>query len=282
LQFTLARNGTVRPLELCQAVGVVMVRQSSPRHDTKREPAMNLTDSPVADGADHHPRATMRLPAFFDDVPRLTVRDPMAELLGCAAGGIFEYGYADAVRLTGHSCPTVASAYWLTVLALRALYADELPVRGGIEVQFRDSARSGSVGVVATVVQMLTGAAGSSGFKGLGGSFSRAGLLRIAPDLPMSLRYRRLDTGAAVDAASDVSLPPASPMLHDLGGRSTRQHLDAAAMAELGRLWQARVRMLLIDLRDDPAVFTIRPAKHKARLPACRPQRLRDLSPAID
>lgn len=238
---------------------------------------MNPTDAPLSHGVEQrHPWVTMRLPAFFDQVPRLVVRDPMAEMLGCAEGGIFEYSYADAVRLTGHSCPTVASAYWLTVLALRALYADELPVRGCIEVQFRDSARSGSVGVVATVVQMLTGAAGSSGFKGLGGCFARAGLMRIAPDLPLSLRYRRLDTGAAVDAAADLSLPPANPRLQDLIGRATRQHLDTAAMAELGRLWQQRVRFLLLELRDDPAVFTVRPVKRNSRVPLGGPAGLRE------
>ncbi len=228
---------------------------------------MNPTDARTGRDGERRPPATMRLPAFFEQVPRLVVRDPLAEMLGCAEGGVLEYGYADAVRLAGHSCPTVASAYWLTVLALRALYVDELPVRGNIEVQFRDSARSGSVGVIATVVQMLTGAAGSSGFKGLAGCFARAGLLRIAPDLPLSLRYRRLDTGAAVDAAADLSLPPASPMLQDLVGRSTRQHLDTATMAELGRLWQERVRFLLLELRDDPAVFTVRPVKRNSRVP---------------
>lgn len=221
---------------------------------------MNRTDEPP-DKGEHSPASgVMRLPAFFDQVPKLTVRDPMAELLGCAEGGLFEYGYADAVRLTGHSCPTVAMAYWLTVRSLRVLYPGELPVRGGIEVQFRDSARSGEVGVVATVVQMLTGAAGSSGFKGLGGRFSRAGLLRIAPDLPMSLRFRRLDTGAAVDAAADLSLVPVDPELQRLIERNAREHLDSAEMARLGQLWQRRVRHLLLEAGEDPAVFMVRPA----------------------
>jgi hypothetical protein len=117
----------------------------------------------------------MKLPAYFDDVPRLRVSDPLAALLGSSSDGIFEYSYADAVRLTGHSCPTVAAAYWLTWLALRELFPDRLPQRGGVKVEMRNDARVGSTGVVATVVQMLTGAAGSSGFKGIGGKFARAG-----------------------------------------------------------------------------------------------------------
>src|SRR5665213_586656 len=111
----------------------------------------------------------MKLPTFFDAVPKLRVSDPLAEALGCAEGGVFEYGYVDAVRLAGHSCPTVAAAYWLTWRALHVLYPDRLPQRGRIMVEFRDDARSGSTGVVASVVQMLTGAAGSTGFKGIAG-----------------------------------------------------------------------------------------------------------------
>jgi len=135
----------------------------------------------------------MQMPSFFDDVPRLRVRDPLAQMLGSAQDGVFEYGYGDVLRLTGHSCPTVAAAYWLTWLALRALYPHALPERGGIRVEFRDNARVGSTGVTATVVQMLTGAAGSSGFKGLVGRFSRAGLQRFAPEIPLSLRFTRLE-----------------------------------------------------------------------------------------
>ena len=55
--------------------------------------------------------STERFPAFFDQVPRLVVRDPLADFLGAAEGGVLDYGYADAVRMAGHSCPTVASAY---------------------------------------------------------------------------------------------------------------------------------------------------------------------------
>ena len=58
-------------------------------------------------------------PAFFEQVPGITLYDPLADLLGAAQGGLVHYGYADAVRLAGHSCPTVASAYWLGLRAIR-------------------------------------------------------------------------------------------------------------------------------------------------------------------
>lgn len=204
----------------------------------------------------------MKLPDFYAQVPRLRVHDPLAELLGSAEGGIFEYSYGDAVRLAGHSCPVVASAYWLTCRALAALYPDTLPLRGGVRVEFRDDARSGTTGVVACVVQMLTGAAGNSGFKGFAGRYSRAGLQRFAPEIPLTLRFTRLDNGDAVDAAADLTLLPESPELGPLVQRCTRE-ADPETVRELGRLWQQRVELLLGELADDPGVFVVRPLKRQ-------------------
>ena len=201
----------------------------------------------------------MKLPEFFDQVPKLRVFDPLAELLGCAEGGVLEYGYADAVRLTGHSCPTVAAAYWLTWLSLGQLYPGTLPQRGGIQVEFRDSARDGSTGVVAAVVHLLTGAAGSSGFKGLSGRFSRVGLIRFTPDLLLSLRFTRLDTRAAVDAAANLALVPPDPAVEPLLTRYLADAATAEQTQRLGALWQARVRRLLLDHAHDPGVFIVRP-----------------------
>jgi hypothetical protein len=216
----------------------------------------------------------MNMPSFFDDVPRLRVRDPLAHMLGSAQDGVFEYGYGDVVRLTGHSCPTVAGAYWLTWLALRALYPHTLPERGGVRVEFRENARIGSTGVTATVVQMLTGAAGSSGFKGIGGRFSRAGLQRFAPEIPLSLRFTRLDNGGAVDAAVDLDMAPPDPALGPLLQRCARHGADdAEAAAELGRLWQQRVAHLLLDLAHDPGVFVIRKVERARVTPLLRADR---------
>jgi len=207
----------------------------------------------------------MKLPAFFDDIPTLRVRDPLAETLGCAEGGILEYSYADVVRLTGHSCPTVAAAYWLTWRALHALYPDSLPQRGGVRVEFRDDARVGSTGVVATVIQMLTGAAGGSGFKGIAGRFSRAGLLRYAPGIPLSLRFMRLDNGHAVDAAADLTLLPKGADHAPSLGRCARSAAEPDSIGELGRIWQAHVAHLLLDMADDPGVFVIRHVWRRGR-----------------
>ncbi|HEY1128736.1 MAG TPA: hypothetical protein VGF12_04975 [Roseateles sp.] len=209
----------------------------------------------------------MILPRYFDDVPRLRVQDPLARVLGCAEDGVLEYDFADAVRLTGHACVAVASAYWLTWLALEHLYPDSLPQRGGIKVEFRDDARSGGTGVIATVVQMLTGAAGSSGFKGLGGRFSRAGLIRTKPDLMMALRFTRLDTHAAVDVGVDTASLPMPAELDRLVALLSAGKTTAQQEAELGALWQARVRTLLLERGRDGAVFMVRPVQRLRSVP---------------
>jgi len=49
-------------------------------------------------------------PDFFAQVPPLTLRDALAEVLGAAAGGVMTYRYVDAVRLAGHSCPARRTA----------------------------------------------------------------------------------------------------------------------------------------------------------------------------
>ncbi len=100
----------------------------------------------------------MRFPEFFDAAPRITVRDPLARFLGAAEDGVVEYTYTDTVKLAGHSCPTVASAYLMTRAAMRALYPSAVPERGGIRVELRGDRLEGVTGVVANVASFLTGA----------------------------------------------------------------------------------------------------------------------------
>lgn len=199
----------------------------------------------------------MSFPDFFADAPRIELRDPLAAFLGASEGGVIEYGYEDAVKLAGHSCPTVASAYMVCVHALRALYRDRLPERGGLRVAFRGRVDEGVTGVIASVITLLTGAAHDGGFKGLGGRFVRRGLLDFAAELPLAMRFTRLDTGAAVDAQTDLSSVPADPQLPELLARCLQAPDDLELSARFGRLWQERVRRILIEHGDDPALFRV-------------------------
>jgi len=198
----------------------------------------------------------MPFPEFFTRVPSLTLRDPLARFLGSAADGLIEYGYVDAVRLTGHSCPTVASAYLMTCRALRYLYGDAIPERGNIRVQFRDGEEDGVTGVQAAVVGLLTGAAGRGGFRGLAGHFSRRQRLCFGVgSISGVARFSRLDTEQAVDAAIDLSALPSAPGLTRLLERA----LTGQSREEFAAAWQERVRCLLMEHRDDAQWLRLHP-----------------------
>ena len=203
----------------------------------------------------------MHSPEFFDAVPSITLRDPLAEFLGAVGDGMIEYRYLDAVKLAGHSCPTVASAYWLTRQAVRALYGEEPAERGGVRVSLRESRVAGVAGVVSNVVSLLTGATSDTGFKGLGGRFDRRELLAFEATQPLDLRFTRVDTGAAVDAAAALRHVPADPAMAPLLQRCVAGTASAEEAGEFRALWQDRVRRVLLEHGDDPEVFIIRAAQ---------------------
>jgi hypothetical protein len=199
----------------------------------------------------------MHYPAFFDDIPAIRLYDPLAEFLGAVEGGVLEYGYLDAVKLAGHSCPTVASAYWMTHRALRVLYPDGLPERGNIRVEFGKQADEGVTGVIANVVGLLTGAAADGGFKGIAGAFDRRDKLFFAADIVSEIRFIRLDTGKIVETAVNMQPVPASPRIWELLPKCRNGSASVAETSEFRQLWQARVRSLLLDHAEDDRVFTV-------------------------
>jgi len=203
----------------------------------------------------------MSHPGFFDEIPVIRLHDPLAVFLGASDDGIFEYRYLDAVKLAGHSCPTVASAWNMTRLALLALYRSDMPVRGNIRVDVRGSADEGVTGVIGNVVALITGAAAEGGFKGLAGRFRRQNLMHFAADIPLELRFSRLDDKKAVDVACDARVIPTSPEIQALLRQCLDGSGDGEALRRFGILWQERVRCLLLDHGDDPQVFSVRAAR---------------------
>lgn len=196
-------------------------------------------------------------PAFFDDVRKIALRDPLAEFLGAAEGGVIEYGYLDAVKLAGHSCPTVAAAYLMTLKALAHLYGDELPERGAVRVLFRDDMTSGVTGVMGNVAGLLTGAAGPGGFKGIGGRFDRRSLLVFGAGIESDVRFERVDGGGGVDAAFRAEIVPPAPEMRALMPKVLSGGAAPEEQREFGRLWQERVKRILIDHADDPALVIL-------------------------
>ncbi|MEO6976019.1 MAG: hypothetical protein ABI144_09135 [Gallionella sp.] len=203
----------------------------------------------------------MNHPPFFDAVPQISLYDPLAEFLGATDNGILQYGYFDAVRLAGHSCPTVASAYWSTYRALAFLYPGATPVRGDIRVEFNQGSTSGVTGVIANVASMLTGAMSDNGFKGVGGRFDRRKRLFFAVEMEEEMRFTRLDTNQSAKVVVNLQRVPASPRLPALMTSCINNTASAVEFAEFRQLWQARVRCILLEHGDDPEVFIIAPCQ---------------------
>ncbi|HEY9112040.1 MAG TPA: hypothetical protein VIM92_09735 [Rhodanobacteraceae bacterium] len=200
----------------------------------------------------------MAFPDFFAEVPALRLHDSLAQLLGASDDGVIEYHYADAVRLAGHSCPTVAGGWLSACAALRHLYPDSLPERGGISVYLNNAEDAGVTGVIGQVLTLVTGAAANNGFKGLGGRHARRDLLQYARGDVNGIRFRRNDTGDEVEVETDTGNVPADPMQRLLMQLVLTGQADNAQRREFGRLWQDRVRRMLIEHADDPAVVKVR------------------------
>jgi len=200
----------------------------------------------------------MLFPDFFEAAPRITVRDPLATFLGAAEDGIIEYRYADTVKLAGHSCPTVASAYLMTRAALTALYPDTLPERGGLRVELREDKLEGVTGVIANVASLVTGATEDTGFKGIGGRFDRRRLLFFGAAIPGQMRFTCINTGTAVTVSALLDRVPADPRIPSLMPRCLVGAASPDETTLFQSLWQERVRTLLIEHAGDPDVIVVR------------------------
>ncbi|MFZ5485032.1 MAG: hypothetical protein ACOZB0_12460 [Pseudomonadota bacterium] len=201
----------------------------------------------------------MHFPEFFHQVPPLRLVDPLSVLLGATDDGLLEYRYPDAVRWAGHSCPTVAGAWLMTRTALSRLYPEGRPERGQILVDLRDPAEFANAGVVGGVIGFITGAAGTGGFAGLGGRFVRRDLMRYGVEQAAEVRFTRRDTGATLGLEYRPAVVPPDPALPPLMQKLLAGQAEREARAAFARLWQDRVRRLLIEHADDPELVRIHP-----------------------
>ena len=196
----------------------------------------------------------MNYPTFFDQIPSIQLADPLADFLGAMENGIVEFTYLDAVKLAGHSCPTIAGAYMVTYKALQALYPDSIAQRGGLKVELKDSLTNGVTGVMANVFTQITGATKESGFKGINGNFVRHSLLVFDADIRGQFRFTRLDTGKSVDVNYNPVVPPeASQQI--LMQKLLTNTASEEDKEEFRKVWQERVRKILVENFNNPSVI---------------------------
>ncbi len=197
---------------------------------------------------------------FIKEVRPIRFKEPLAETLGAFKDedAVLEYTFADAVKMAGHACPTVAGAYLTCQKALEALYADELPVRGEISVTVYGEPDEGTYGVMGQVFSFLTGAAPASGFRGLGHKFRRKDLLTFSPEKidaqAMSFEFKRLDNAKTVIVKF---YPQQIPFPADKAQRMTElmekviwEAARGDEKREFQELWMGKVKDMLLEAKD--------------------------------
>ena len=189
----------------------------------------------------------MNYPEFFDRVETISLFDPLSKVLGSFTDGKITFVYKEIVKLAGHSCPTVAGAYLMTLRALEVLYPDSLPVRGQIKVAFKEDEQDGVAGVIGNVISDITGATETSGFKGLNGNFARHSLMSFNAPIDSSARFSRADTGKSVDVYYNPNVVPPSPEMQPLMQRVMMQTASEEEQKAFGKLWQERVERILCE-----------------------------------
>ncbi|MEZ4694649.1 MAG: FmdE family protein [Aliarcobacter sp.] len=187
----------------------------------------------------------MTYPQFFDKIPTIKLKDDLALFLGAFDDGIIEFSYLDIVKSAGHSCPTVLGAYLMTLKGLEALYENELPKRGEILVEFKESQTTGVAGVIGNVIMNITGATTTNGFKGLAGKFDRNYLMKFEQNInEANVRFTRTDTQKSVDVFYNPQVILPHEDMNYYMQKSLQKSATAEEENEFKKLWQERVEKI--------------------------------------
>ncbi|MEO5332419.1 MAG: hypothetical protein H7839_10380 [Magnetococcus sp. YQC-5] len=185
---------------------------------------------------------------MFPKTPSITCHDPLADLLG-AGSEPFTYTFEDAVKLAGHACPTVAGAFLLAKKAMELLYPDTMPQRGDVAILVPGSMDEGVTGPITQIFTLITGAAATNGFKGLGGYFNRMNLMRFekAWDTSEPFLFKRLSNQQEVCLSYSPHHFPPSPKIGMLLPLILSNRATPAQTEEFGSIWRHRVLDILAD-----------------------------------
>ncbi len=192
----------------------------------------------------------MQYPAYFDDVEKIILKDDLSDFLGTFEEGLIEFTYTEIVKSAGHSCPTIAGAYIMTLKGLKVLYGNEIPQRGGIKVEFSEDPDDGVAGVIANTISNITGATETSGFKGIGGNYVRHSLMKFEAEINSSVRFIRTDTGAYVDVYYHPDFIPGDPLIQVLMPKVLNNNASMDEKKHFGMLWQSRVKDIVTHIDD--------------------------------
>ena len=223
----------------------------------QQDPALQTVAAGLTTEAGDARATSMQTPDFFELAPSIVMYDALAQTLGAMQDGLIEYRYLDAVKLAGHSCPTVAGAWLMTRAALARLYPGQTPHRGEVRVAMREPQDAGVVGVIASVAGLVTGAAGSGGFKGLTGRHGRRKLLTFGEPMRGEMRFTRLDNDQSVEVSHHPEAAPRPAELRAQMQAALAPESNSAQREAFVQSWQGWVRAMLVEHANDPALITI-------------------------
>jgi hypothetical protein len=197
----------------------------------------------------------MNYPYFFDTIKTIKLQDDLSSFLGTFKDGFVEFSYLDIVKSAGHSCPTTAGAYLMTLEGLKALYKNKLPKRGEIFVSFKNDINDGTIGVIANIITQITGATMTSGFKGIDKKFIRHSLMKFNADISLDIEFQRLDTKTKIEVSYNPNLIPVDPLQKILMQKILRNIADNKEKEKFKQLWQKRVENIF---KNTNKVITIK------------------------
>ena len=183
----------------------------------------------------------MEYPEFYNEVEHIILKDELSQFLGSSEEGIIDISYLDIVKMAGHSCALVSGSYLMALKGLQRLYGTELPKRGEIKVELRDSLNHGNTGVSAQVLSNITGATNDTGFNGINGKYNRRGLLFYGADIQSTVRFTRLDTNKSVEVSYTPMkvVKPGDIMQSALGPDATEK-----SKKDFPKQWQEMVKTI--------------------------------------
>ena len=194
---------------------------------------------------------------FFAEIEPIKLIDPLAETLGVvAANNEIYYYYPEIVKYAGHSCLAVSGAFMMCKIALKKLYGNETPIRGEIKVNFKGDEELNVNGPISQVVSFITGAAPNTGFKGLGGKFSRYKLLSFLKDvepykgITAEVDFERIDNGKKISISYRPNLIKKDPLMGKLMELVLSGKASDKEKIMFGNLWQSGVKEVLTNTPD--------------------------------
>ena len=197
---------------------------------------------------------------FLYEVSPIIFKEPLAETLGAFKENeaILEYTFIETVKMAGHACPTVTGAYMSCQEALNLLYQDGIPIRGNIAVTIYGDPDEGVYGVLGQVFSFLTGAASTSGFKGLAQKFIRRDLLQFSSEKldpeAMCFEFKRLDNEARVLVRfypQKIPYPTEKARkMNELMKKVLWDRASDAEKKELQDLFIGKVRVMLVERKE--------------------------------